>query len=72
MLREMPKNEGAATPSLDMRPLKLDELGITYNQSSNWQAIALLPEDKLEEHIARVKANKKTNGLEHHLGGVLF
>lgn len=63
MLREMPKNEGNkfVRPSTDTIAVfpTLKDLGISSDQSSNWQAIAGLPDDKLEEHIARVKASNE-------------
>ena len=37
----------------------LSNLGITKNQSSQWQTIASLPEEVFEEHIEETKAKKK-------------
>jgi len=34
---------------------KLEELGIDRKQSSRWQQIASIPEEKFEEHIAEIK-----------------
>jgi hypothetical protein len=36
-------------------PPTLGDLGITKTQSSRWQAIAFIPEDDFEKHIAEVK-----------------
>ena len=39
---------------------KLSDLGITKIQSSRWQAIAAIPEEVFEEHIAEVKDKPAT------------
>ena len=47
-------------PSHDMRDLpKLKDIGITYNQSSQWQSIAKIPEEVFENHISETKQSKK-------------
>lgn len=61
MLQETPKNEGgrpSQNKSQDATTLSptLEEIGITKSDSSRWQKIAELPEDKFEEHIAEVQA----------------
>ena len=65
--REMAKGtDYGGKPSLDGHravpsnpPPKLSDLGITKNQSSQWQAVASLPEEVFEEHIEETKAKKK-------------
>lgn len=50
----------AEKPSSDVMvfepPPKLSDLGITPNQSSTWQRIADIPEDRFEQHIEATKA----------------
>lgn len=41
-----------------IRP-KLSALGITLSDSSRWQAIADLPQDKFEEHLAQVQSSNE-------------
>lgn len=38
---------------------KLADLGISLNQSSQWQKIANIPDDEFEKHVAETKAGKK-------------
>jgi hypothetical protein len=46
LLKETELNKGAATVSSDTTPLpKLKDIGITRDQSSNWQRIADIPEE---------------------------
>lgn len=65
LLQEMPKNEGqlkrgANLPqSHDVTTEKLSDLGIGKMQSSRWQAIAAMPEEKFEQHIAQAKAKNE-------------
>ena len=47
--------EGNPQLSDDMTVVKLKDIGISRNQSSKYQQIATIPEDKFEEHIAAVK-----------------
>lgn len=54
MLKEEIPHKGGRKPSTDTRVL-LKNIGISYDQSSKWQTIADLPEEALEEHIAKVK-----------------
>lgn len=63
MLEEMELSKGAAaegwkTRSHDETSLtpSLSDLGISKSQSSRWQAIASLPEETFEAHIAETKA----------------
>jgi len=46
-------SKGAATPTRLQggTALKLGDLGITKNQSSNWQAMASVDEDKFQEVV---------------------
>jgi hypothetical protein len=59
MLREMPKHPpGPAKqdPSHDDRdPPKLEDIGISYSQSSRWQAVASVEERTFEAYIRTVK-----------------
>lgn len=61
LLREMPKNAGAATRSHDVTasPPTLSDLGVERMQSSRFQAVASIPEPLFEEHIAATKASGK-------------
>lgn len=44
LLKETELNKGAATASSDMTALpKLKDIGITRNQSSNWQRVSEVP-----------------------------
>ena len=46
LLKETELNKGAATVSNDTTALpKLKDIGITRDQSSNWQRIANIPEE---------------------------
>lgn len=45
--------------------LKLSDVGITYDQSSDWQAVAELPEDDFEQDIATAKAKKEELTIKH-------
>lgn len=63
MLAKMPKNEGELYRGNMQLPRDetptLDDLGIEKMQSSRWQIIAGLPEEKFEEHIQETKAEGK-------------
>ena len=59
MIHETELNKGAATPSHDVRSLpKLENLGITWMQSSRYQTISKMPESDFEKHIVETKASK--------------
>lgn len=70
LLKEMPKNKGAKgnpngrgapvvrSHDTTAHPPTLAELGISKSQSSQLQAIASLPEEVFEAHIAETKAAK--------------
>lgn len=64
LLREMEKNKGAAvqgwkeTQSHDetaFAPPTLSDLDISKSQSSRWQAIADIPEETFEAHLASTR-----------------
>ena len=57
MLAEMPKNEGAATRSLDgtASPKTLAEIGISKNQSSRWQKLAAVSDEQFEQAVTAAK-----------------
>lgn len=60
LLKEIPKETGKRvdlTSSVDST--KLQSVGISRNQSSDWQKIADIPEDKFEKHIAEMKDSKE-------------
>ena len=63
MLDEMEKNPGGRPKenlSHDCTGLsKLSDLGITRNQSSNWQRIASIPEEIFDHHIEQTKQGHK-------------
>lgn len=68
LLAEMPKAKGAEgnpggrgapivrSPVETAQPATLAELGVTKTQSSKWQKLASLPEDKFEIRVAHAKA----------------
>ncbi len=62
ILEDMPKNKGVRLGGNVIVPPggepKLEDIGISKNQSSQWQKIASLPEDVFENHIEETKANK--------------
>lgn len=61
LLAEMPKNTGAkgigpiAVTSYDRNTKTLDDLGISKNESSRWQKLAAVPEDKFEQAVSAAK-----------------
>lgn len=60
LLAEMPKNSGKlrnSSPSHDGRATTptLASLGITYNDSSRWQKLAAIDEEKFEAAVAAAK-----------------
>jgi len=68
LLKEMPKNEGAKGlgKQYGVRshhgtalPPKLEDIGITKNESSRCQTIDDLPEETFEQHIAEAKDKRK-------------
>jgi len=74
MLGEMEKNIGgwrekeSCSPTRGPQvqcPPKLSEIGITKNQSSRWQAIAAIPEERFEEHVAVTKEKGKELGISY-------
>lgn len=63
LLREMEKAKGG-NPSLTPRgsAKTLGDLGITYDQSSNWQKLADVPDEQFETALAG-EAKPTTNGI---------
>ena len=66
LLREMEKAQGykyqsilEPGPSIVKGPI-LQDLGISYSQSSRWQLEAEVPEEEFERHVAEVKADGET------------
>lgn len=62
MLKVAPKHPGAARPRTpwpaDMAlPPKLSDIGVSPKQSSNWQAMAAIPEPAFDAHVAATKEN---------------
>ena len=63
LLAEMQKNKGAVAgktgrkgqPVLDAKP-KLSDFGVSKTQSSQWQALAALPQDKFESVVAETRS----------------
>ena len=58
MLTEMPKNPGNlknSSRSHDVTTTKLEDLGITKNQSSRWQKLAAVPDDQFEQAVSAAK-----------------
>lgn len=49
--------KGPVLPAVEDGKSSLEELGITYNDSSRWQNIAKMPEEKFEEFIAETKSS---------------
>lgn len=59
ILREMGRGQGKRDETYHrgrFAPLKLADLGLSYNQSSRWRIEASVPEEVFEHHVATVKA----------------
>tara|TARA_R100000353_G_scaffold35676_2_gene28392 strand:+ start:667 stop:1626 length:960 start_codon:yes stop_codon:yes gene_type:complete len=63
LLKETPKAKGGnPNPSQPVRGCEtLSDMGITYNQSSKWQKIANIPEEKFENYL-EVEKELSTSG----------
>lgn len=75
LLKAMPKNVGAkgigtsAVKTNDRTPPKLDELGISKNDSSAWQKLADIPESEFEAMVAQRKASGAPVSTRWLIGG---
>jgi len=61
--------QGKPTTHEGLQPLKLEDIGVTYHQSSTWKALANFPPEKFEQHIATAKENGSkltTIGVVNH------
>ena len=60
MLIEQEKNKGAAVSEESAGEVpRLKDLGISYSQSSRWQAIALIPDAVFEQNLDKLKEASK-------------
>ena len=66
LLKETPKNKGQILRGNSLEPREniqtLKEIGITKDQSSKWQKIADIPEDKFENYL-EVEKDLSTSGV---------
>jgi len=51
LLREQVRKPEEGRPEKASQPIRLIDMEVTENQSSNWQRIASIPEEKFEEYI---------------------
>ena len=66
MLKETVRHEGGRPKDKPSHGGSVLPDGISYNQSSRWQKVADVPEEKLEEHIASMRESRgeiTTNGV---------
>lgn len=59
LLVEMPKHPGGLSDHSTPPPAKLADLGISRDQSSQWQQIAEIDEEEFEREIAEAKAEER-------------
>ena len=58
-LANLRQNAPTSQPTSSALPPKLAEIGISADESSQWQRIAAIPEAVLQEHVADTKAAKR-------------
>ena len=57
ILRVMEKLKGR--PEKASHAARLSDLGLSYSDSSRWQAVASIPEDTFENHVAEVRSKSE-------------
>ena len=72
LLAEMNKHKGGRPPENPLHderglPAALKEIGISYIQSSRWQKIASLADERFEELLAGTEKNRGTATRSHRV-----
>jgi hypothetical protein len=65
-LKEMPLNKGGRPPKTGRtdRPVSLDDLGISKDQSSEWQRLAEASDEEFEAALASAPSASAVSGFE--------